>query len=490
MSQLSYSRVSAGPAAAAALAAGVTALAYPPAPAATNAVTAENEPADTADAAAVDVSGRDSGDDTEEYDELTLLPRAPEISDANANEERSDFTKWGPNIETWPWELSRFGPNRKLDPPHLAAGVIAKMYEPTAKSFDLPAAMLLVMSDVDAFDGGRFPDFTQVLDMQHRVVVDFETLCMTRPMTTDEKRWLSETTRALLTDLNYAEFHKDERDILNFNPLKDKKTLQENVGVDIIPYGMLSGPVNGFCQVEATMHQAKPGGPCLFLSVPVALLWAVKTDLESPYGERLEQVCRCGKDILEKKDPFGRGFRKLLADFVRKEPETSELYINLLATCLPPSFQPSGPVDNRVEEWGLYVEGVENYGNETVWTIIVSFLPFVKHRLITCEVQAGPYYHNPACNIVSSLQNKYSGNSIDILLLLITSEGRSADGEVGQNCHYEPLRLAPAPAVEPAAAPAAPAVTSNTQLSDSEATALTAVAASAAAAAAAADGEL
>ena len=362
------------------------------------------------------------------------------------------------------------------------------MYEPTQNLFPLPAAMLLVMRDVEAFDGGRFPDFKQFLDKQNRVVVEFETRCMTRPMTTDEKRWLSETTTARLTAFNCADFHNDERDILNFNKWKDKSLLQENVGVDIVPYGMLSGMLSGPVaghgkEVEATMHQTKSGGPCLFLSLPVALLWAVKTDLESPYGERLEQVCRCGKDILEKKDPFGRGFRKLLADFVRKQPKTSELHAKLLETSLPPSVLPS--VDNRVEGWCLYVEDVSSYGNETVWTMVSSFLPFLKPRLITCEVQAGPYYHNPAFNNVSSLQNEYRGNSIDILLLLITSEGRSADGEAGQNCHYEPLR--PAPAVEPAAAP----VTSNRQLSDSDATALAAVDASAAAApAAAADGEL
>ena len=163
-------------------------------------------------AAAEDARERDSGDETDYYDEgeLTLRSPAPEIPDATANEEWSDITKWGDNIEVWLWELLRFEPHCKLDPPHFAAGVIAKMYEPTQNLFPLPAAMLLVMRDVEAFDGGRFPDFKQFLDKQNRVVVEFETRCMTRPMTTDEKRWLSEATTTLLTALNSAGFHKDE----------------------------------------------------------------------------------------------------------------------------------------------------------------------------------------------------------------------------------------------------------------------------------------
>ena len=391
-------------------------------------------------------------------------------------------------------------PLSKLGPHHLAAGVIAKMYEPLAKSLPLPAAMLLVMHDVDAFvgsDNGSFPDFNQVMDMRNMVVVEFETRCMTRQMTSDEKRWLSKTTATLLGALNSAGIHKDERDILNFNLLIEKSSLPEGVAVDITPYGMLSGPVNGLGHdLHAFTHQARADGPCFYVSHAVAVLWALRAQqhgdilscLDAPYNSRLDQVRRCGEEILEKRDPFARGYKKLLANFVRGLPESSKLHAKLLGTCLPPSFQPSDPVDNRVEQWALYVEAVSLYGNETVWAIMASFLPCLKHFLITCVTQEGPYHHDPACDIVSSLQNEYSGNSIVILLLLITSEGRSADGEVGQNNHYEPLRLAPAPAVEPAAAPA---VTSNTQLSDSESTALTAVAASAAAAAAAAaDGEL
>ena len=364
-----------------------------------------------------------------------------------------DVTKLSNDVLAWPWEELQYDPLGKLGPHQFAAGLIAKMYEAPADAGFIARSeeMKLVTDNINAWVGGTFPDFKQIAENRNTMVLEhFEKQYLTRPMTTDEKSWLLKVTKTCLDALNQAGIHMDDRDVLVYKKLKDKSSL-DNKAIDSEPYGTLSGHVTGFGKVNcATLHQISSDGPCVYLSIPVALVWSQEYDnimssLDPPFAVRAAEVYHCGQDILQNKDHYGRGYKKLLAEFVRGQSETSGLYVFLADQALPSSFVSALETEsrlNRVELWAQYVEDDRLYGNEVVWTIIRAFLPFVDIFLLCCQLQDGPYTHHPSNNIVVSvLDEEYVGKSISILLLFIASGGYNEQGEFGQNNHYEPVCL-------------------------------------------------
>jgi hypothetical protein len=226
----------------------------------------------------------------------------------------------------------RFDGSIKLFPHHVAAGMIAKIYEPAVEAgmIQVSEEMKLVTGDVNACS--YFPDFKAFTEQRSQMVFrNFETQHMTRPMTPDENRWLLNTAETCLKNLRVVDIHHDNKDILVFRLLKEKSPL-DNKAIDSEPYGTLSGHVTGFGELkDATMYQTRADGPCLYVSYPVAVVFSQDYEermlsLESPYAARVADVHHCGREILQNKDPYGRWYKKLLAGFVRGLPENSGLY--------------------------------------------------------------------------------------------------------------------------------------------------------------------
>jgi hypothetical protein len=272
--------------------------------------------------------------------------------------------------------------------------------------------------------GCPFPDFDRYYNQQDNFQ-EFESQHMTRPMTEPESLWLRGAILEALDTLRPFGLHEDEGDTLSFREVKQKEPLGDNVAVDKDPYGMLSGHVTGLGDLhDASVHQTRSGGTCLYVAYPVAVVFSeswLERWLESQYVDRFACVVRGGEAILRCNDPYGRGYRKLLAEFVRKQPESSELRRFLSAEKLPPSCRPTS--DDVIESWAVYLETIDLYANEAVWEIMHAFLPCVKPFLLSSSSHNGPFRHNPNNSIVSSLGEPYTGNCVGILLVLLHGGG-------------------------------------------------------------------
>ena len=351
-----------------------------------------------------------------------------------ACEECFNITKWGCNIEDWPWDKMRIQHAQRLSPHHVAAGMMAKIYEPILGRMGGLDKMRSVLTDVNDW-GCPFPDFEGFYKQRSMVsFADFESQHMTKSMNEHEKLWLRGAIDEALQALSAANsalsprIDVDDRSILHFKKIKDKTSLDQNVSVDADPYGMLSGSVTELGDLEdATMHQTRAGGTCLYLAYPVAVVFSVLPEndswLESPFDGRVMDVYKCGIAILEGNDLYGQAYRKLLADFLREQPADSDLRTNLCGKQLPPSFA-AETSDDKIESWALCVQDTSQYADEVVLGIMLAFLPCVKPFIIYSSSQSGPYHHDPNLSVVPNLIGEtYTGNCVGILLLFLVGGG-------------------------------------------------------------------
>ena len=392
-------------------------------------------------------------------DDLASTKRTRSMADAGTQQYvEIEFTTWNrEKIVDWPWGQINVLPEQKLAPHHVAAGLMAKIYEAALDgemietNQDIVIDMRRVLAELKAWNGNcLFPDFmewSQVRCMDHFSA--FQREHMTRKMTNEEQHWLLARTDTALDTFREFGIHKDDSIVLPFVKLRDKTPL-DGIAVLPDPYGRLSGHVPELGDLEATMHQIRADGSCLYLAYPVALFWSVEkaqlpARLKRPYTTRVERVCECASEILKGSDLHGRGYRKLLVEFLQEQKPDSGLYAHLSKSQLPSDYGDEDSSKSRIQHWTVYIDNDGNkanwYANETVFAIMNAFLPCATPFIVSCSRLVGPYRYSSMTNIVADLEDsKYIGHRFGILLLLSVGGGRSEGGEYGQWNHYEPMK--------------------------------------------------